>query len=148
MEEIPRGKRFGIEPSDLLANSSEEMIDITGCKDMRHDAPEYSNADGTVVVRVRGSASADAPWTVSYRPLTYVQTDQEEAPPREVAVYASLPVEIDIAEPASTSTILHFAPLFGAEEIIQLGQDGQKLRFLTSNPVGEQRRYHYAFVRH
>ena len=64
-----------LSPDDLRQVSSQFDRDITGCKDMRADEPQFSNNDGTVTVIVRSQSTEDADWTVTCQALTYTQKE-------------------------------------------------------------------------
>lgn len=141
----PLWQYYRITAEDLLQSSREIQFDVTGCKDMRAEPPQFSHADSSATIWIKGQAKQDAKWTITFHPLTYSLAGQVNDEPRIVPIYASNQMAIDVIDADNSATTLTFQPLVGPPHEFVLGQNSNGFSFMNSPKIGDTRRFFYKF---
>ena len=107
------------------------------------------DANGALIVSVRGKADQPSLWTVKVPVSTYKELTDVKDDPIVVPVYASKPAEIDIPAPAATGIRVEFRPKNGPAQDGVLGENIPKgPQYVDAKSMdGKTIRYVYRFER-
>ncbi|MDI4234163.1 hypothetical protein OZ411_15220 [Bradyrhizobium sp. Arg237L] len=144
-----------ISKDELLKRSVDATLDVSGCRHMRSEKPDFRNNSSEVIVWVRGTPVADIPgtyvdarWQVSWQPLTWAQKPELiRGDPQVLSVYASFPLEFEIVDqPGGTTSDIRFEPTVGKPENVGVGSDiTPNFRRMGQDRVGNRTVYKYKF---